>query len=101
MKRLRRNITAWTLAGILCCAPFAGGCDPINWIGPNLGLDIIVPLGMGGSPGLFNPFGIVQAIVNGMLGSNTSGDANAYTTPTAATGSTAETFNPAVTTVLP
>jgi hypothetical protein len=103
MKRRQGKITAWTLAGILCCAPLAGGCDPLNWFGPNLTVDVIVPLGMGGSPGLFNPFGIVQAIVNGMLGVSSTGstDSSAYATPDATASTAAQPYNPVIGAVLP
>ncbi len=34
----------------------------------NLSINYIVPLGFAGTPGVFNPFGIVQAFVNSWLG---------------------------------
>jgi len=67
MKR-RRLTTVFTLTALLTCATLSTGCNPLNWIGPNLTIGITIPLGLGGNPGIFNPFGIVQALVNSLLG---------------------------------
>lgn len=48
------------------------GCDPVDWVGPNLTVFLTVPFGLGGNPGLLNPFGIVQALVNNALGVNST-----------------------------
>jgi len=44
-------------------ALFATGCDAND-----LTINYILPLGLAGTPGLLNPFGIVQAFVNSWLG---------------------------------
>src|SRR5262245_44948746 len=44
------------------------GCGLPGWVGPNLNISYIIPLGFGGAPGMFNPYGIVQALVNAFLG---------------------------------
>lgn len=103
MTRLRRNVAAWALAGILLCSPLSGGCDVLSFFGPNFSMDIVIPLGLGGSPGLLNPFGAVQAAVNAMLGLDSSSEEGdtGYSNPAAAPTSTGQQFNPAVTAVLP
>lgn len=58
---------------MLTASIFSTGCDPVDWVGPNLTIFLSVPFGLGGNPGLLNPFGIVQALVNNALGINTNG----------------------------
>jgi hypothetical protein len=83
MKRLRRNTVALVLTGLLVCAPLSGGCEPLHWFGPNLSLDLIVPLGLDGAPGLLNPFGMVQAWADALFGATSTGGTSSapYTTP--------------------
>lgn len=59
----RKMIHRAVLATV-CCSAFVAGCEPLGFFGPNLGINLIVPLGLNGNPGVLNPFGIVQALVN-------------------------------------
>ncbi len=68
MRRDNRSLTIWVAAILVLCASLSVGCQPVNWFGSNFSLSVYVPLGLGGSPGLLNPFGIVQAMVNSLLG---------------------------------
>ena len=68
MRRKDRTITTWALIVVVACSAFSAGCEPTNWFRSNFNLNVVVPLGLGGTPGLLNPFGIVQAWVNAMLG---------------------------------
>ncbi len=69
MKRTRRHMIAWTLLGLLLVSTLATGCDtPPGFLGANVSINLNVPAGLGGSPGFYNPFGIVQTIVNNLLG---------------------------------
>lgn len=72
MRRNNRSLTTWMAAILVLCASLSAGCQPVNWFGSNFSLYIALPLGLGGSPGLLNPFGIVQAIVNSLLGVQSS-----------------------------
>lgn len=76
-KSTKRNKLAVSM--MLTASLFSTGCNPVDWVGPNLTIFLSVPFGLGGSPGLLNPFGIVQALVNNALGvsSTTSGDGSA------------------------
>jgi hypothetical protein len=61
MNRFKRNIT-WTLVCLMSFFTLSGtSCENVN-------INYIVPLGFAGTPGVFNPFGIVQAFVNAWLG---------------------------------
>ena len=53
---------------LLACSALCSGCDPASWFGSNMNVNVVMPLGLGGTPGRLNPFGIVQAFVNSMLG---------------------------------
>ena len=57
-------ITRISVAGLLTGALFTAGCD-----GSDINLNFVVPVGLGGTPGLLNPFGITQAFVNAWLNS--------------------------------
>lgn len=73
---------------MLTASIFSTGCDPVDWVGPNLTIFLSVPFGLGGNPGLLNPFGIVQALVNNALGvtaTGTTGDGAAANTAPQAT----------------
>ena len=72
MKLKRRTLSVWALVGLLTFATFSAGCEPAHWFGSGLNVNVVVPMGLGGTPGLLNPFGIVQAFVNSMLGSSSS-----------------------------
>ncbi len=72
MKRNRAFVTKMTALSLVLSATLATGCEPLNWFGSNLTITNIVPVGLGGSPGLLNPFGIVQAFVNSLLGIGSS-----------------------------
>ena len=74
MKR-RRLTTLCTLIALLTCSTLSTGCNPLSWFGPNLTIGVTIPLGLGGNPGLFNPFGIVQALVNSLLNQTVGGAA--------------------------
>jgi hypothetical protein len=79
------------------------GCNPANFFGSNFSLNFVMPLGLAGTPGLLNPFGTVQALVNSLLGlnaSSSSGSGTAYPMPSS--GSTTGTVpNAAIGTVVP
>ncbi|MCA9255858.1 MAG: hypothetical protein KDA33_09480 [Phycisphaerales bacterium] len=70
-KPTRRSKLA--LSAMLTASLFSTGCDPVDWVGPNLTVYLSVPFGLAGNPGLLNPFGIVQALVNNALGLSTNG----------------------------
>lgn len=56
------RITAWIMIALLTCSLVGStGCE-------NVSVNYILPLGLGGTPGVFNPFGITQAFVNAWLG---------------------------------
>ncbi|MBI5762123.1 MAG: hypothetical protein HZA51_01220 [Planctomycetes bacterium] len=56
------RITAWIMIALLSCSLVgSAGCENVN-------VNYILPLGFGGTPGVFNPFGITQAFVNAWLG---------------------------------
>ena len=96
MKHLQRTVSTWVIVGTLLCSVLSSGCEPLNWFGNNLSANVVVPLGLAGTPGLFNPFGIVQALVNAVLGvSGSSGGSSAYETPAAAAAA-ADSNSPAV-----
>ena len=65
MIRNTRRLTAWTLVPFLFASALSGGCS----------INLVIPLGLNGNPGLLNPFGIIQALVTGSLGlaANNSG----------------------------
>jgi len=83
MKRQSRTVSAWVLVALLTCSMLTAGCEPLGWFGPNFNVYTVIPLGLGGSPGLLNPFGIVQAVVNALLGMDAGGGggSQAYVTP--------------------
>lgn len=59
------------LAGCIAASALSSGCAIHNWLGifgPNFSINLVIPLGLNGNPGLLNPFGIIQALVNGTLG---------------------------------
>jgi hypothetical protein len=64
MNRTRRMIATMMLVAMLLCSAFSTGCSPLNWFGSNFTLTIYIPLGLDGTPGIFNPFGIFQALAN-------------------------------------
>jgi hypothetical protein len=74
LRRYGRRITTWALIGTLACSMLAAGCEPSNFFRSNFGVNIVLPMGLGGTPGLLNPFGIVQAFVNTLLGTGSSGE---------------------------
>jgi hypothetical protein len=70
MKQTRRHLTVWTLMALLLVSTLATGCDkPPGFLGANVSINLNVPAGLGGSPGFYNPFGIVQTIIDNLLGS--------------------------------
>lgn len=87
MKSSQRALTVWGLVVVVICSTLATGCTPLNWFGNNLDVNVVIPLGLGGSPGIFNPFGIVQALVNSALGQGGSNNATAYENPAGAPSS--------------
>jgi hypothetical protein len=64
MNRTNRRATRPVLLAAVLCGVFSTGCP----FGGNVSINAVVPLGLGGSPGAYNPFGIVQALVNSLLG---------------------------------
>ncbi len=72
MKQTRRHITVWAMLGLLLVSTLANGCEPAGFFGANLSINTSLPLGLSGSPGFYNPFGIVQSIVDNLLGSTTT-----------------------------
>jgi hypothetical protein len=86
MKRHTHKLTLCAVAALTVCSTFSTGCEPLNWFGTGFSLNFVVPLGLAGTPGLLNPFGIVQAVVNTALGLTSSGSSSsAYTTPASST----------------
>lgn len=73
MNRANRPAAVAAIVAILTCSLLSTGCEPLNWFGSNFALTVVVPVGLGGSPGILNPFGIVQAIVNALLGTGAAG----------------------------
>jgi hypothetical protein len=86
MKRARRPITIAALLAILLCSTFSTGCNPLGWFGSNFTLTLYIPLGLDGTPGILNPFGIFQALVDQWTtpAQGTTGVAAADQSPTAA-----------------
>ncbi len=74
MRRERRLLTTWTLIVLVFCSTASLGCDLVSLFGTNMSINTVVPIGLGGSPGLLNPFGIVQAWVNSLIGGGSSED---------------------------
>ena len=71
MIRHTKRLTSWTLAACIGASALSTGCaidNPLGFIGPNLTINLVLPLGLNGNPGLLNPFGIIQALVTGSLG---------------------------------
>lgn len=66
-KRAYRKAVNGAMVALLACSALCSGCEPANWFG-NMNVNVVMPLGLGGTPGRLNPFGIVQAFVNSMLG---------------------------------
>lgn len=87
MKLKRRTLSVWALVGLLTFATFSAGCEPAHWFGSGLNVNVVVPMGLGGTPGLLNPFGIVQAIVNSMLGTSSSSGESTSTDDSSSSGS--------------
>jgi len=68
MTRHTGRITTWTLIiTLVTTTTLSTGCSSLFTSG-SASYNVIIPLGLGGSPGVFNPFGIVQALVNAALG---------------------------------
>ncbi len=89
MNRNGRMITTWTMVVAIACSTLAAGCEPSNFFGSNLNVNVVVPLGLAGTPGLLNPFGVVQAFVNALLGADAStGDTSESGDPIPSTGAT-------------
>ncbi len=65
----RRRLTGTIILLALMLSVASAGCSPLGFFGPNFNLSIVVPLGLNGTPGVLNPFGIVQAVVNALIGS--------------------------------
>jgi hypothetical protein len=99
MNRARRPAVVAALVVILTCSLLSIGCEPANWFGSNFGLTVVVPVGLGGSPGVLNPFGIVQALVNALLGAGASTGGVAADQNPAAPSVPAQ-FDPAIAPVL-
>ncbi len=68
MRRRRAMMLRCSLVMLLCCTTLWTGCNPASVFGSNFSLSVLIPSGFGGTPGLLNPFGITQAIVNALLG---------------------------------
>lgn len=69
-RRFKRTRMTWAMVVMTALGAASTGCVPLGWLGPNLTVYFNIPLGLNGNPGYYNPFGIVQAIVNSVLGSN-------------------------------
>lgn len=102
MTRSATSRTSWIVAALLICSTFSIGCNPINWFGSNASYNLIIPMGLGGTPGLLNPFGIVQAMVNAALGIGTTTDEGSasYPIPTSSSSPTTA-LNPAIGVIVP
>jgi hypothetical protein len=77
----RRLTTICTLTAMLVCTTLSTGCDALRFFGPNLTIGFTIPLGLNGSPGILNPFGIVQALVNAALNQTTDAAAQQVSAP--------------------
>lgn len=94
MKPKRRMLTL-VLAATLACSTLSAGCSPVGFFGPNFTLSLVIPLGLSGTPGLFNPFGIVQSLVNSLLGAVAASGGG--TTGSAGTGGSGGSIVPIIT----
>ena len=52
------------LVGVLLVAPWiGGGCHPVdNYWGQNVNINLTIPLGLTGTPGIFNLFGLLGSL---------------------------------------
>jgi hypothetical protein len=48
-----RGTARLLLAALLALAPIVAGCNALDWA--NLNVNVVIPLGLGGDTGLFNP----------------------------------------------
>lgn len=76
MRKTRRHRTVWAVLSLLLVSTLATGCEPAGFFGANMSINLNIPAGLGGSPGFYNPFGIVQTIVNNLLGASTTAAAS-------------------------
>ena len=83
MRRKNRITTAMVCICVACCSVLSTGC----LIGENLTITTVIPVGLAGTPGLLNPFGIVQAFVNAAL-SNILGTGSTSSSSGSSTSST-------------
>jgi hypothetical protein len=81
MTRNKRTWTGLAAAALVICSTFSTGCDLINFFGTGFSVNLIVPMGLGGTPGFLNPFGITQALVNEALGLTTTESTAAFPVP--------------------
>lgn len=69
--RMKRT-TSLKFVTLLLAATMLGSTGCL--LSGNSSINIIVPAGLGGNPGFYNPFGLTQALVNALLGAGSSGD---------------------------
>lgn len=81
MRRQRRIITWMTVLCLMGASALSAGCSA-----ENISINYLLPLGLGGSPGFYNPFGIVQAFVNSWLGTVLPGSSSTTGSTTTGTG---------------
>ncbi len=62
---VRLVLVSCLLVGTLTAS---GGCYLLRFFGDNFTLNVVVPLGLGGNAGLYNPFGILTALVTRLVG---------------------------------
>ena len=89
MRRKNRITTAMVCICVAFCSAFSTGC----LFGENLTITAVIPVGLAGTPGFLNPFGIVQAFVNAAL----SSILGTGSSTTSSSGSTAATITPSPT----
>ena len=72
MKRTHIRWTTLATLGLFLCTTMMAGCDRYSFFGRNMTINLNIPTGLGGSPGFYNPFGIVQTVVDNLLGGSTT-----------------------------
>jgi hypothetical protein len=82
--------TTLKLAALLLITSTVGtaGCDPYSFFSGNANINFVVPVGLGGNPGFYNPFGLTQALVNALIGGSSSSDESGGTSSSSSSAST-------------
>jgi hypothetical protein len=82
---MNTRIRIWISLMLILCLVTSGGCSLSGLLGPNLSINVVIPLGLGGAPGAFNPFGMMQAMINAILGDAVTSTDGATSTSTGTT----------------